>query len=139
MAEVSKRRSRTMRAVKSKNTGPELAVRRLVREMGYGYRLHQAAVPCKPDLVFRGRRKIVFVHGCFWHGHDCSRGERVPKRNRDYWTQKIARNKERDRQCLSRLRADGWSVLTLWECEIKHTAELRSALGAFLGPTAQSR
>ena len=133
MAETSRRRSKTMRAVKSTDTGPELEVRRMVREMGYGYRLHQGDLPCRPDLVFRGRKKVVFVHGCFWHGHRCPRGKRVPKRNRGYWTKKVARNKERDRDCVAQLRSFGWKVLVVWECEITEGGDLRSVLRDFLG------
>jgi len=126
-------RSEIMRAVKSRDTNPEMIVRRLVHRLGYRYRLHRQDLPGKPDLTFPGRRKVVFMHGCFWHGHDCARGARVPKNNRDYWTAKIARNQARDANECERLRAMGWSVLTVCECEIKDLG-LESRLRAFLEP-----
>lgn len=108
-------RRRTMQAVKDKNTAPEMAVRRLAHAMGYRYRLHQKELPGKPDLVFPSRRKVIFVHGCFWHGHDCRRGARTPKANRDYWQAKIAQNKARDMKAQRALSGAGWGVLTIWE------------------------
>nr|PZN75925.1 MAG: very short patch repair endonuclease [Pseudomonadota bacterium] len=112
-------RSKTMAAVKGKDTEPELVVRRLCHSLGYRYRLHRADLPGKPDLVFPSRRKVIFVHGCFWHGHDCARGSRVPKTNRTYWVAKIGRNRARDERYQQRLRELGWRVLTVWECETK--------------------
>ncbi len=128
------KRSAVMRAVKSRDTGPELAVRALVRELGYGrrYRLNGAALPGKPDLVFGATRKAVFVHGCFWHGHDCKRGARQPKDNAAYWRAKIARNATRDRASLKALRADGWAALVVWECELRADNALKLKLAAFL-------
>ncbi len=128
------KRSAVMRAVKSRDTGPELAVRALVRELGYGrrYRLNGAALPGKPDLVFGAMRKAVFVHGCFWHGHDCKRGARQPKDNAAYWRAKIARNATRDRASLKALRADGWAALVVWECELRADNALKLKLAAFL-------
>lgn len=126
-------RSEIMRAVKSRDTKPEMVVRRLVHGLGYRYRLHRQDLPGKPDLIFPARRKVVFMHGCFWHGHDCARGARVPMNNRDYWNAKIARNKARDANNCDRLRDMGWSVLTIWECETKDT-HLEPRLRAFLGP-----
>lgn len=111
-------RSRIMRAVKGRDTAPEMTVRRLIFSMGYRYRLHRKDLPGKPDLVFPARRKVIFVHGCFWHGHDCRRGARVPKNNREYWERKIARNRERDSQHVADLERAGWTVLILWECQI---------------------
>ena len=107
-----------MRAVKSKDTSPEMAVRRLVHALGYRYRLHRSDLPGKPDLVFGPRRKVIFVHGCFWHGHGCARGNRIPKSNTDYWKAKISRNKARDLKTQSELKALGWRSLTIWECEL---------------------
>ena len=124
-------RSEIMRAVKSRDTKPEMIVRRLVHGLGYRYRLHRPDLPGKPDLTFPGRRKVVFVHGCFWHGHDCARGARVPNNNRDYWIAKIARNKAREAEDCDRLRDMGWSILTVWECETK-SAGLEPCLRAFL-------
>jgi len=125
-------RSRTMRAVKGKDTKPEWVVRRLLHAAGYRYRLHAKELPGKPDLVFPSRRKVIFVHGCFWHGHDCARGAREPKTNVAYWRGKIARNRERDETHLEILRQDGWKVLTLWECEI--SSNVSSRLKKYLGP-----
>jgi DNA mismatch endonuclease (patch repair protein) len=107
-----------MRAVRSKNTKPEMILRRLLHARGYRYRLHRKDLPGSPDLAFPGRRKAIFVHGCFWHGHDCKRGARQPKTNADYWTGKIARNRARDDQAQAALRAMGWECLTVWECAI---------------------
>lgn len=121
-----------MRAVKGKDTKPEWVVRRLVHALGYRYRLHRKDLPGKPDLVFGPRRKVIFVHGCFWHGHDCKRGARVPKTNRDYWLQKVQRNRDRDAATQKALQNAGWSVLILWECEIKETVALEQRLIAFL-------
>jgi DNA mismatch endonuclease, patch repair protein len=101
-------RSRIMQAVKSNDTAPELRVRRLAHGMGYRFRLYRKDLPGKPDLVFPRLRKALFVHGCFWHGHDCTRGARVPVQNRKYWVEKIARNKERDARAQAALHALGW-------------------------------
>lgn len=127
-----------MRAVKSRHTSPELFVRRLVHSLGYRFRLHRRDLPGKPDLVFPTRRKAVFVHGCFWHGHDCPRGGRVPKDNRDYWVAKIAGNRRRDEVNLRALQKQGWRALVLWECELKDEAALRERLTDFLGDAGVS-
>ncbi len=121
-----------MRSVKGRDTRPEMIVRRLVHAMGHRYRLHRPDLPGKPDMVFAGRRKIIFVHGCFWHGHDCKRGARTPKKNRVYWESKIRRNVERDAEHLSELRKMGWEVLTVWECRLKDRDALAARLGVFL-------
>ena len=132
MTETPEQRSRVMRAVKSRDTAPELAVRRLAHSMGYRYRLHRKDLPGTPDLVFPSRQKVVFVHGCFWHGHDCPRGDRMPKTNAEYWTTKIARNRQRYERQQAELRLDGWRVLTVWECETRAREELAARLRAFL-------
>jgi DNA mismatch endonuclease (patch repair protein) len=129
---VDPERSRTMRAVKSRDTAPEMTVRRLIFSMGYRYRLHRKDLPGKPDLVFSTRRKVIFVHGCFWHGHDCQRGARVPKNNREYWERKIARNRERDSQHYADLERGGWTVLGLWECQIRETGVCAERIQEFL-------
>ncbi|UPT61879.1 MAG: very short patch repair endonuclease [Hyphomonadaceae bacterium JAD_PAG50586_4] len=128
------KRSAIMRAVKSSGTAPELAVRAAVRALGYArrYRLNGAQLPGKPDLVFGAMRKAIFVHGCFWHGHDCKRGARQPKDNAAYWQNKIARNRARDCAALGSLKAQGWRTLTLWECETRQAAPLSRKLDAFL-------
>jgi len=108
-----------MRAVKSRDTVPEILVRRMLHAAGYRFRLNVGSLPGCPDLVFPSRQKVIFVNGCFWHGHKCLRGARIPKKNRDYWTKKIARNRERDSQNLRELRTLGWKALTVWECQVK--------------------
>ncbi len=126
-------RRRTMQAVKSENTAPEMAVRRLVFAQGFRYRLHAKDLPGKPDLVFPRLSKVIFVHGCFWHGHSCARGARIPVHNREYWTGKIARNASRDRKSRASLRSLGWESLVVWECELKKPEGLGRKLLAFLG------
>ena len=126
-------RRRTMQAVKSKNTRPEMYVRRLLHAQGYRYRLHKRGLPGCPDLVFSSRRKVIFVHGCFWHGHDCARGARVPLHNRAYWINKLSRNKERDEAARAALIASGWKVAVIWECEIGAEARIGPRLRKFLG------
>ena len=133
----SEQRSRTMRAVKSHDTKPEIAVRRLLHRMGYRYRLHRKDLPGKPDIVFGPRRKVIFVHGCFWHGHSCKRGSRLPKTNAEYWKSKIARNVKRDSQQLEALAMTGWTVLTLWECELADEDAVSRRLSDFLDETAR--
>ena len=112
-------RSAVMRRVKGKDTTPELAVRRILRTAGIGYRLGGAGLPGRPDLVMQGRRTVVFVHGCFWHGHSCPRGARQPKANADYWIAKIDRNRTRDAANADALSVAGWRVVTVWECAMK--------------------
>lgn len=121
-----------MRAVKSKDTKPERIVRKLVHSLGYRFRLHRKDLPGVPDLVFPRLRKVVFVHGCFWHGHDCKRGARSPKENADYWSEKIARNRKRDASQLAELQSAGWSPLIIWECELKDASTLRERVERFL-------
>lgn len=121
-----------MRQVRSKDTEPELIVRRFIHRLGYRYRLHRPDLPGKPDLVFPGRRKVIFVHGCFWHGHCCKRGARVPKTNTAYWQKKIRRNKDRDVQTRIALEMNDWDVLTIWECEIKEQGSLARKIVEFL-------
>jgi DNA mismatch endonuclease (patch repair protein) len=125
-------RSAVMRAVKSQGTGPELKVRAMLRAIAPGYRLNRADLPGKPDVVYGRRKLAIFVHGCFWHGHDCPRGARPPKDNAEYWQAKIARNRARDAAALAALSALGWRALTIHECELKDAAGLRARLGAEL-------
>ena len=126
------KRSAVMRQVKGKNTAPELAVRRLMTAMGLRYRLHRADLPGKPDIVLPGRKLAIFVHGCFWHGHDCARGARVPKANRDYWMAKVGRNRARDEGNREKLEALGWRVEVVWECDLKDQAGLEARLADML-------
>ena len=133
MKETPELRSRIMRAVKGANTAPELAVRSMVHRMGYRFRLHRRDIPGKPDLVFTRRKKVVFVHGCFWHGHDCARGARMPKANAVYWRTKIARNRSRDVIHLKALKIAGWRAAVVWECELKKLTRVANRLARFLG------
>ena len=107
-----------MRAVKSTDTKPEVKLRKALHALGFRYRLNVKTLPGKPDLVFPKYRTVIFVHGCFWHGHDCKRGARVPKTNTDYWLAKISRNRERDCANTTALKDLGWRVITLWECDL---------------------
>jgi len=132
MKESPEERSRVMRAVKGSDTAPEMTVRRLAHRMGYRFRLHRSDLPGKPDMVFPGCRKIIFVHGCFWHGHSCRRGNRIPKGNRDYWLKKIARNRERDQAAAIALTTLGWKIVVFWECETRDENGLKKRLSAFL-------
>jgi DNA mismatch endonuclease, patch repair protein len=122
------KRSAVMRRVKSKDTSPELKVRKALTALGARYRLHRKDLPGKPDIVLPGRRLALFVHGCFWHGHDCARGARVPKQNRDYWVGKVDRNRVRDARSREALAALGWRVETIWECDLKDPAALEVRL-----------
>lgn len=126
-------RSENMRRIRSKDTKPELVVRRLLRELGFtGYRIHRKDLPGKPDIAFVGRKKAVMIHGCFWHGHDCKEGLREPKSNREYWLTKIEGNRRRDKKHLSDLADIDWKVLTIWECELRDSEGLRQKLTALL-------
>ena len=126
------RRSENMRRITSKHTKPEVFVRRLLHRLGFRYRLHCQGLPGKPDLVFRGRKKVIFVHGCFWHLHaDCREG-RIPSSRREYWEPKLRGNRKRDQNHLDLLAAAGWSALVIWECEIQDVARLESRLTGFL-------
>ncbi|WP_285249141.1 very short patch repair endonuclease [Pseudarthrobacter sp. efr-133-R2A-89] len=130
------RRSWNMSRIRGKDTKPELLVRRLLHAKGYRYRLHGTSrgtkLPGNPDLVFAGRHKVIFVHGCFWHFHDCRVGQHAPKANADFWEAKRTRTRERDADQLRRLESDGWKVLTVWECEMKDRSALEAHLLQFL-------
>jgi DNA mismatch endonuclease (patch repair protein) len=121
-----------MSRVGSRDTTPEKLVRSAAHRLGYRFRLHAKNLPGKPDLVFVARRKVVFVHGCFWHGHRCAKG-RAPKSNQAFWNEKIRANRKRDRRNNALLRAAGWNVLVLWQCELKEDCELSRRLVDFLG------
>ncbi|GAA0194141.1 DNA mismatch endonuclease (patch repair protein) [Brevundimonas nasdae] len=126
----AEKRSAVMRRIKGRDTAPELAVRRVLRAAGVGYRLGGCGLPGRPDVVMKGRRTVIFVHGCFWHGHDCARGARQPKSNADYWIAKINRNRARDAAAQTALEADGWRVLTAWECRMKTPGFNQALVGA---------
>jgi len=126
------KRSAVMRRVKGRDTSPELKVRKLLWSLGARYRLNRRDLPGSPDIVMPGRKLAVFVHGCFWHGHDCPRGARVPKQNRDYWTAKVDRNRVRDARAEAALSEAGWRVETVWECELKDMAALEARITRWL-------
>lgn len=133
MKENADSRRRMMQSVKSKNTKPEMQVRRLLHARGYRFRLHKRELPGSPDLVFPSREKVIFVNGCFWHGHACPNGQRQPKTNVAYWRPKISRNKARDEENLKQLTELGWKALVVWECEMENKNSLISRLLNFLG------
>jgi DNA mismatch endonuclease (patch repair protein) len=130
------KRSAVMARVKSRDTKPELLLRKTLTALGARYRLQRKDLPGKPDVVMPGRKLVFFVHGCFWHGHDCARGARVPKANRDYWLAKVARNKARDTASVLALETAGWRVETIWECEMKDAEALKSRLASTLDQAA---
>jgi DNA mismatch endonuclease, patch repair protein len=128
------RRSANMRAIRSKDTKPEMAVRRLAHSLGYRFRVHRKDLPGKPDMVFPGRRAVIFIHGCFWHQHPdsaCKRA-RPPKSNTDYWQSKLERNQLRDLEHKTALQAQGWRVLVIWECQTRDETGLKQLLLSFL-------
>jgi DNA mismatch endonuclease (patch repair protein) len=125
-------RRRIMRAIKSRDTQPELIVRRLTHSMGYRFRLHSTDLPGRPDLVFPSKRKVIFVNGCFWHSHDCGGGARVPAQNTAYWNEKLARTRARDKAALAALTALGLEVSVFWECELQNRKNVERRLRAFL-------
>lgn len=124
-------RSANMKAVRRKDTAPEMRVRRALHRAGYRYRLHVSDLPGSPDLVFRSRRKAIFVHGCFWHGHDCRKGQ-LPKTRTEYWRGRITRNQERDGWAVLQLQGMGWRSLIVWECETANADRLLERLRRFL-------
>jgi DNA mismatch endonuclease (patch repair protein) len=126
-------RSRIMRSVRSKHTGPEMTVRRLVHSMGYRFRLHRKDLPGSPDLVLVRYRAAIFVHGCFWHGHTCKKG-RLPRTRLDFWVPKIQNNQRRDAASVAVLRAQGWRVLTIWQCETGDPKSLERRIRKLLQP-----
>lgn len=130
--ETPEARRRTMQAVKNKDTGPEMIVRSLAHRLGFRFRLHRKELPGNPDLVFPRLHKVIFVHGCFWHGHHCAHGNRVPVHNREYWVKKIERNRQRDQKAARLLRKLGWERKVIWECNLKKPEQIKSALDIFL-------
>jgi len=124
-------RSANMRAIRSKGTKPEIAVRQLVHGMGFRFRLHRVDLPGKPDLVFPSRKKLIFVHGCFWHSHGCGRSH-VPRSNLKYWQAKLERNRKRDVTYRRLLKSGGWKLLVVWECELKRFEVLSRRIARFL-------
>ena len=133
---TSRQRSENMRAVHSKDTRLELTIRSMLHRLGYRFRLHRKNLPGTPDLVFPARKAVMFVHGCFWHGHDCPRGN-LPATNRDFWQAKITKNRERDGRAREQVQKLGWKILTVWQCEIKDKAALAKRLSRFLESAAR--
>ena len=128
----TERRSANMRQIRSKNTAPEIILRSIVHRLGYRFRLHRKDLPGKPDLVFPGRRKVIFVHGCFWHLHHGCKSAHVPKSNLDYWIPKLQHNQARDAANIEKLRARDWKSLIIWECEVKDERRIRDSIRHFL-------
>jgi DNA mismatch endonuclease (patch repair protein) len=134
----AERRSVNMSRIRSKGTAPEMLLRRMLHRCGYRFRLHRKDLPGKPDLVFPARKKVIFMHGCFWHQHPGCREGRVPGSRRDYWEPKLARNQQRDITAQAGLKAQGWQCLVLWECELKDAAAAVARARQFLGPVSWS-
>jgi DNA mismatch endonuclease, patch repair protein len=128
-----------MRRIRKTDTKPELIVRRLVHGMGYRYRLHQSQLPGNPDIVLARHRKVILVHGCFWHRHHCADGQKLPRSKPDYWGPKLERNRRRDEDNIARLRELGWDVLVLWECEIANERRTTEVLKRFFEACADQR
>jgi DNA mismatch endonuclease, patch repair protein len=130
--ESKEKRSQIMRAVKGKDTAPELKVRKLIHSLGYRYRLHASHLPGKPDIYFSQKKKAISIHGCFWHGHSCKRGDRIPSTNTEYWKDKIGKNKLRDKKAFKLLSEKGWSTLIIWECYLKEIEWVKHKVINFL-------
>jgi DNA mismatch endonuclease, patch repair protein len=130
---TAEQRKKTMTRVKSKDTKPEMTIRRLVHAMGYRFRLHRSDLPGKPDLTFPKFRKVIFVHGCFWHGHSCKAGKNRPASNKSYWIPKLERNMQRDIENRKKLKELGWQSLVIWECQIKDIDKMQTVVRKFLG------
>lgn len=124
-------RSAIMRRVRSVDTCPELRLRKMIHQLGFRFRLHRKSLPGTPDVVLARQKKVVFVHGCYWHQHSCDRAKR-PATNRVYWNRKLDKNVERDKKNLRLLRQQGWRVLTVWECELRKPERLQRRLARFL-------
>lgn len=134
---TTRERSERMGLIKGKNTKPEIQVRRLTHGMGYRYRLHDKNLPGRPDMVFKGRRKVIFVHGCFWHRHEHCKLARLPKSRLDFWAPKLERNKARDLDVLRRLNEQGWQSLVIWECELSELDMIAKRIRQFLENTGK--
>jgi DNA mismatch endonuclease, patch repair protein len=124
-----------MARIRKKDTTPELLVRQAAHALGYRFRLHRRGLPGSPDLVFPSRRKVIFVHGCFWHRHGCALSGKIPAKRVEYWAPKLARNVERDREAVSALMKLGWAALMIWECEAMDRSSVERQLRNFLGPS----
>lgn len=133
----TEQRRKIMQAVQTANTKPELTVRKMLHAHGYRYRLHSRSLPGKPDIVFASRWKVIFIHGCFWHGHGCAKGQ-LPKSRLEYWAPKIEQNQKRDVKSSAELRLQGWDVAVVWECELRNPNDVMRRLADFLGPSRKS-
>lgn len=122
-----------MRKVRGRDTAPEMIVRRFLHGKGYRFRIHTGDIPGRPDIVFRGRRKAIFVHGCFWHRHEGCKRTTTPKTRRKFWEDKFSANQKRDANVVSSLRHEGWEVIVVWECETEDIDKLGRRLVSFLG------
>jgi DNA mismatch endonuclease (patch repair protein) len=127
-----KKRSWMMGRVKNKNTAPEIKLRKLVFSMGFRYRLHCKDLPGHPDIVFRGRKKVIFMHGCFWHGHPDCKASKLPETRKDFWNTKINSNQVRDRENIRDLENLGWKVLIIWQCELNDVLNITEKIRSFL-------
>jgi len=125
-----------MSRIRKTGSKPEVQVRQLAHRLGYRFRINRRDLPGTPDIVFPGRRKVIFVHGCFWHQHEGCRLSNLPRTRTDYWLPKLARTVERDREAIDALQGRGWDVLVIWECEIKDREALAERLGHFLEPVS---
>lgn len=135
---TSQKRSWNMSRIRSRDTSPELAVRKVLYRMGYRYRLHSATVPGKPDIVLTKFKSVIFVHGCFWHRHLGCKFAYTPKSREEFWTNKFEANVRRDEVVKTQLSESGWRYLTIWECETKNSEKIESLLRGFLGENGQS-
>jgi DNA mismatch endonuclease (patch repair protein) len=127
-----------MQRIRKYDTKPEMLVRRILHAMGYRYRLHQSSLPGNPDIVLARHHKVILVHGCFWHRHNCADGRKLPRSKPEYWGPKLERNRRRDETSIVRLQELGWSVLVVWECETKNATGLGKTLAKFLGSRERS-
>lgn len=133
---TKQQRKQCMSAVRNKDTKPEIVVRKLVHSLGYRYRLHGSNLPGKPDLVLTSKRKVIFVHGCFWHRHSCKKGRSMPLTQKEFWREKLDNNKVRDRRDRRKLKELGWQTMIVWECETRNIEKLTKKLKRFLIPSA---
>ncbi|WP_458382689.1 very short patch repair endonuclease [Rhizobium anhuiense] len=131
-------RRRIMQSVGQKNTGPEMVIRQALHRLGYRFRLHTRSLPGRPDIVFPSRRKVILVHGCFWHGHNCPKGH-LPKSRNEYWKPKIESNKARDERTVNELKMMGWESLVIWQCEVARLDAALATIARFLGPPKQRK
>ncbi len=123
---TSKKRSKIMSSIKNKNTAPEIIVRKLLHSMGYRFRLHRKDLPGTPDIVLPKHKTVIFINGCFWHGHEHCPRSRLPDTNKDFWEAKIIKNKKRDEENIEKLRSQGWNTIVVWTCELKDIEQLKN-------------